>query len=222
MPITGVSVARILTHVAVHPGELPDVAAIELLGGVVRAVAAFHQGDGAPSHGAVRAQHVAVAPDGSILLSGRGVAQELQPLQLNRERLWREFGLALPAAASLPRFDQRADITQVGVLGVALLLRRPLAATEYPRPIGDLVLQATSASTPEQPGDPRVASALRMWLQQAIQLNARGNFTAAVDAAQAYAELPLPVGARRAGAQGIRALVERLSSGTFALSEAVA
>jgi hypothetical protein len=61
-----------------------------------------------------------------------------------------------------------------------------------------------------------------MWLQQAIQLHARGNFMSAVDAARHYAELPLAPGMRRTGAHAVRALVEAAASGRDTLSEAVA
>ena len=49
----------------------------------------------------------------------------LEGLGRNREQLWREFGLALPASASLPRFDQRSDVTQVGAVVLAIAIRRP-------------------------------------------------------------------------------------------------
>jgi hypothetical protein len=208
----------VLAHAEQRPDTLPDAAAIELLGGVVRALAAFHGGDGSPFHGALTALRVVVAPDATIAFTDIGAFRELEALQLNRERLWREHRVALPAAASLPRFDQRADITQVGVLAVSLLLRRRLRETEYPRPVEDLVIEATAAPVLDAP----VASALRMWIQQALQLKARGNFTSGLDAAQGYAELPLPPGARRAGVQALRGLVERLMAGQDGLSEAVA
>jgi hypothetical protein len=213
-----VTLSRVLAHAEQRPGALPDAAAIELLGGVARALAAFHDGPGNPFHGALTARRVVIASDATIAFTDIGAFAELQALQLNRERLWREHQVALPAAASLPRFDHRADITQVGVLGLSLLLRRQLRASEYPRPVDDLVVQATAVPVL----DARVASALRMWLQQALQLKARGNFTSGPDAARGYADLPLPPGARRAGVQALRGLVERLTSGQDGLSEAVA
>ena len=218
MPKAGVPLSRVLALVEPCPDTLPDAAAVELLGGVVRALAAFHERPGAPCHGALTGGRVIVAPDATITFAGLDAWRELAALQLNRERLWRDHEVALPAAASLPRFDQRADITQVGVIGVTLLLRRRLRADEYPRPIDDLVIQATSAPLLDSPG----ASGLRMWLQQALQLKARGNFTSGPEAAQSFAALPLPAGARRTGAQAVRALLERLAAGQDGLSEAVA
>ncbi|MGE3403615.1 MAG: hypothetical protein AB7K63_13550 [Vicinamibacterales bacterium] len=185
MPAGDLTVSQLLARLESQPGTLPVSAATELLGAIIQAVAACHAREGAPFHGAITAERVILAADGSVRLTGEGAARDLQALALNRERLWREHGVALPPSASLPRFDQRADVTQVGVLGVALLLRRPLEACDYPRAIEDLLLQATS-----DPG----SSALRLWLQQALQLRARGNFTSAVEAARHYAELPLAPG----------------------------
>lgn len=185
MPAADPTLSQLLARLERQPATLPASAATELLGAIIQAVAACHARDGAPCHGAITADRVILAADGAVRVIGAEAARELQALGLNRERLWREHGVALPPSASLPRFDQRADVTQAGVLGVALLLRRPLQEDEYPRRIEDLVLEATPDAG---------SSALRLWLQQALQLRARGNFTSAVEAARHYAELPLAPG----------------------------
>lgn len=215
---SGTRLSELLARLALTGEILSHAAMLELAGGVVRTLALLHKLPGGLAHGAITPAHIVLGTDAAIVLTDGVFGAALESLQWNREQLWRQFHLALPAAASLPRFDHRADITQVGVLGVSLLLRRPLRETEFPRPIEDLIIQATTAPVL----DAQVASALRMWLQQALQVKARGNFTSGLDAAQAYAELPLPPGARRAGVQALRGFVERVTAGQDGLSEAVA
>jgi hypothetical protein len=106
------------------------------------------------------------------VLSDSGFGTTLETLQRNREQYWREFGVALPPAAGLPHFDQRADVTQLGAAALALALRRRLRDDEYPGGIAELIMLAT----PAVKGRP---SPLRMWLQQALQLHPRANFECA-------------------------------------------
>lgn len=197
----GLRLSDLLDHLSVDPDALPDNLLVELLGGIVRSVAALHQAPGQPRHGALNPSRVVITPEGSIVLLECGLADSIEKLQRNREQLWREFGLAMPPSASLPRFDRRTDVTQLAAIVLALVLRRPLGAEEYPRGIGDLIVEATSR------GDAALGSALRMWLQQAMQLHARANFATAADAEQALAQLPAATGSRRAAGQAIRALV---------------
>ena len=51
-------------------------------------------------------------------------------------------------------------------------------------------------------------SALRMWLQQALQLHPRSMFASAVEADRAFAEITATPGLRRAGAKALSALLE--------------
>lgn len=204
---SGIRVSDLLRYLASDPGELPDGALFELTGGLLRALAAFHRAPGAPRHGAIMAAHVFLAHDGGVSFTGTDLAGRIEPLQRNREQLWREFGLAFPPAASLPRFDRRADVTQLAAVALALTLRRPLELDEYPRDVPGLVIAATSADS----GDPRLRSALRMWLMQALQLHSRANFSSADDAERAFAGIPVPPPARRAGLRALRALIARLT-----------
>src|SRR5688500_3241434 len=156
----GITLADVLAALEFGTVKLPDDALVELAGETVRALAAVHAAGAV--HGALSPSHVIMRRGGGIALSGAVFGDALQALQFNRERLWRAFGVALPPSASLPRFDQRADVTQLGALAIAILLRRPLAATEYPKSAAELVNAATAGLC----GNPAFGSALRMWLQQ--------------------------------------------------------
>ena len=181
----GVPLCEMLAALEFGTLTLSDEAALELASVTVRAVGALHDILGPLSHGSLNPAHVVFQRDGSVVLTDSVFGDALQSLELNREELWRRFSLAMPAAAAAPRFDRRADVTQLGSIVLAILMRRTLLAHEYPRSVGDLVMTASADSGTAPAGTPR----MRMWLQQALQLQPRAVFTSASDAAQMFAEV---------------------------------
>ena len=200
----GVRLSEILTLLASGQETLSDGGALELAAAVIKAVAAVHQLPGGVSHGAITPAHIVLTREGTAVLTDGVFGAAVEALQRNREQIWREFGLALPASANLPRFDQRADVTQLGACVLAIILGRPLTADEYPRGIADLVVRATSDSAPH-------ASAVRSWLLQALQLHPRALFGNAVEAQKTFGEIATAPGTKRAGRQALQALVSRCS-----------
>lgn len=190
----GRRLSQLLADLEFGNDVLGDEALLELAWSVISAVADLHRVPGIIAHGAINPSHIIVRSDGSATLTDAVFGGALEALQRNREQLWREFTLALPTSASMHRFDQRADVTQLGAVVLAIALRRPLRSDEYPRAVGDLVLAATPAACGPH------ASALRMWLQQALQLHPRSVFASAVDARQMFAEAVRPPTKRRAPA----------------------
>ena len=202
-----VTLADLLAALEFGTVTLPDEAVLELAGATIGSVSALHALPGSPAHGALNPAHVLLRREGGVLLTGAIFGDALQALECNREQLWRTFGIALPPSASVPRFNQRADVTQLGALVLAILLRRTLAAAEYPKSAADLAAAAGALAAADSRG-----SALRMWLQQALQLHPKAAFASAIDAAQAFGEAMAPVRGRRAGAQALRAVVTQLCS----------
>lgn len=201
----GVRLSTLLAHLESGQDVLSDASMIELAANIVRAVASIHRLPGGASHGAISPAHIVIARTGTVTLTDAAFGVALQGLQRNREQLWREFELALPSAANLPRFDQRADMCQLGAAVLAIVIRRPLHQNEYPRGIADLVILATADAH-----GPGLASSLRMWLQQALHLNPRASFNTAVDAERAFAEVAATVSGRRAGMQVLQTLIRKL------------
>jgi hypothetical protein len=198
----GIGFSDVLAALEFGTVTLGDEAILELAGAAIGAVARMHQLPGSPAHGALNPSHLIVRRDASVALTGTVFGDALQALQCNREQLWRIFGVALPPSASLPRFDQRTDVTQLGTLVLALLLRRTLTPGEYPKGMIDLVEVATEGISVS----PRCRSALRMWLQQTLQLHPKALFASASDAARAYADVVADVRGRRAASQLHRAI----------------
>ena len=199
----GIRLSDLLADLEFGNEVLNEAGMLELAATVIRAVAAVHEIPGGVSHGAVNPAHILLTWEGAAVLTDGQFGGVLETMQMNREQLWREFGLALPASASLPRFDQRADVTQLGAVVLAITLRRPLRANEYPRGVGDLVITAT----PDDKGSH--SSALRMWLQQALQLHPRAVFGSAVGARLMFKEIVASSGYKRAGVLALRGLIQK-------------
>ena len=200
----GVRLSHLLEHLESTGEVVAEMAMLELASLVINAVASLHAWPGGLAHGAINPGHVLITADGRVLLTDGVFGAGLEVLQRNRETLWREFRLAMPAAASLARFDQQADVTQMGALILALILQRPLRVTEYPRGISDLVVTATESSTTPSGG---VTSALRMWLQEALQIHPRLAFRSAVEAQRAFADVTSRQPNRRASATALQVLL---------------
>jgi hypothetical protein len=202
----GVRISHLLAHLESTGEVVPEAAIQELSSLVINAVASLHALPGGLAHGAISAAHVLLTNDGRIMLTDCVFGAGLAVLQRNREQLWKDFGLALPTAASFARFDQQADVTEMGALILGLALQRPLRAGEYPRGVSDLVVTATeSASAPGVTGS---TSALRMWLQEALQIHPRLAFRSAVEAQRAFADInPAPGSRRSSGAMALQVLL---------------
>jgi hypothetical protein len=154
---------------------------------VIDAVAAIHARLTTRSHGALTPAHIIIQRDGATILTGAVFAEALQALERNREALWREFGLALPSSASLPRLDQRGDVTQLGAAVLAIAVRRTLRRDEYPRGTSDVVSEVTLSD------DAMKNARLRSWLQDTLQLHGRVVFASAVEAAEVFRDIQAPV-----------------------------
>lgn len=201
--VDGVLLSDLLSAMQAGTVMMNDAVLLELATTVIRGVGALHELPGAFAHGALAASHIALTPDGGVLLTDAAISMLLQDRQYNRERLWKEHGLAFPSSATLPRFDQRADVTQLGAAVLAILLRRPLALNEYPRRVFDLTFDATAGTSAYGP-------AMRMWVQQALQLHPRSVFASAADASRAFADLTIHVTARRTAVEAFHRLVREV------------
>jgi len=207
-----------LLHEAIKGNSsLTQPAGLELAGRILRIVSALHQTPGM-FHGAITPSHLVITRTGAVVLTDAVFGSAIESLQRNREQLWREFRLALPTSASLPRFDQRADVAQIGATVLAIALGRPLREGEYPRAINEAVMAATLAARPGESGTS--TSGLRMWLQEALHLHPRSSFASAIDAENAFNQTLGPAIARRGGPAALEASVRRIFGDTPASEEA--
>lgn len=179
----GVRLSHLLADLEFGNITLTDAGILELAKSVLRAAALLHHHPGLVSHGAINPAHIMVRQNRSVVLTDGIFGGAFELLQWHRDQIWRQFAVAMPRSASVHRFDQRADVTQVAAVVLAIALRRQLRADEYPRAVPDLVLEATSIEGPP------FASALRMWLLQALHLHPRCVLASAVDAYQLFRQV---------------------------------
>ncbi len=203
--VDGVRLPELLAQLTREHIVLTRPASMELCARIVRAAAMLHEKPGL-THGAITPAHSVVTREGAVLTDSV-FGGALEALQRNREQLWREFQIAMPSSASLPRFDTRADVTQLGIVVLTIVLGRMLAAEEYPRPISDIINAATTEVHPT--ATVSTASRLRMWLYQAMQLHPRENFANACEADRAFQEIMGSAGSRRSGIVGLRSALAR-------------
>ena len=132
------------------------------------------------AHGAIGAERLVVTPTARLIVVEYVMGSALEQLRFSQERYWRELRIAVPRSAGQARFDHRADVTQLGVVALSLILGRRLQDDEGPSRLGDLVSSAWAVSA--RGGLEPLPAGLRAWLMCALQLDARNSFESAIDA----------------------------------------
>jgi serine/threonine protein kinase len=191
-----------------HEQRLPvdlDVA-LCLIRQLVPAVAILHETARDVAHGALGPERLIVTPNGRLLIVEYVLGSALEQLLFTRERYWSELRVALPRVAGLPRFDHMADVTQIGVTALSLILGRTLADDEYPLRIGEVL--ATAVATNARGEKLPLPSGIRSWLQRALQLDARSSFPSAIEA-RAEFERVLADSGHEASPQSLDAFMKR-------------
>src|SRR5512141_718427 len=162
-------------------------AALCLIRQLVPAIALLHENARDVAHGALAPERLIVTPHARLIVAEYVLGSALEQLQLSHDRLWNEYGIPMPPSAGVPRFDHRADIMQIGMISLALIVGRPLRTDEFPGRIPELLAESTetSAGGARQP----LSQGLRGWLARALQLDPRRPFLTARDAQVALDQL---------------------------------
>jgi hypothetical protein len=159
--------------------DLDINAALCLLRQIVPAVAMLHQNARDASHGALAPERIVVTPNARVVLVEYVLGAAIESLGYSRERLWKDLRVAVPPGAGSPRLNHRADVMQIGVVALSLVLGRPLADDD-PRQLPGLLAAATENSV--MGGREPISESLRRWLTRALQLDPRGSFESALEA----------------------------------------
>jgi hypothetical protein len=162
-------------------------AALCLIRQLVPALALLHENARDAAHGLVSPERLIVTPQGQLIVAEHVCGAAVEQMQYGRERLWHELRIAMPPSAGIPRFDQRADVTGIGVVALSLILGRALRDDEFPRGVNDLLNTARerSALGDETP----LSHGLRAWLACALQTDIRRAFASAPEALAALDQL---------------------------------
>jgi hypothetical protein len=135
------------------------------------------------AHGAIGPERLVITPQARLFIPEFVLGPALEQLRYSRERYWKDLRVALPHSVGLARFDDRVDITQLGLVALTLILGRPLHEQEYPGALDDLVASATErwVDGDRQPLTP----ALRSWVRRALQLDGQSSFRSLQEAKSA-------------------------------------
>ena len=215
--IKGVRLANLLAANERRPLTLDINASLHLVRQVVSAVAMLHETARDVAHGAIGPERIIVTPNARIVVVEYVLGAALEQLRFSRERYWRELRVALPASPALPHFDHRADVTQIGVVALSLVLGRLLHDDEFPDGAADILeLAPAISSTGEHRALP---PALRSWIGRALQLDSRHSFANAIEARD---ELDRVLSADEEGDEEAVAIVGPAASAAAAEQEAAA
>ena len=184
--VEGVRLSEMLRVTAERGLQLDLNAALCLLRQLVPSIALMHENARDVAHGLIAPDRLIVTPRARLIVVEHVLGSAVEQLQYNRERLWQELRVAVPPSAQAARFDHRADVTAIGLVGLALVLGRPVSSDEFPGRLGELLneARARSAGGDDQP----LPDALHNWLARALQLDVRQAFTSATDAQVALEE----------------------------------
>src|SRR5258706_192466 len=185
----GMRLSEILRFAEAADVTLDIDAALCLLRQLVPAVAMLHENMPDIALGAIGPEPLIVTPGARLIVVEHVMGSALEQLRFSQERYWHELRIAVPRSAGLPRFDHRADVTQLGVVALSLILGRRLQDDEGPSRLGDLVSSAWAGSA--RGGLEPLPAGLRSWLIVSPSPNPGVPRPAAVQPAPAPPPAPL-------------------------------
>jgi PEGA domain-containing protein len=180
--VPGVRLSRMLAVAEQNLLPLDIDSALYLVQQLLGAMSELHADAPDACHGTLAAERVVISPDGNLVIVEHVLGAALGQLRHSPERYWKELRIALPMAVTAPLLDRRADVAQVGMIALALVLGRPITDDEYPEKISTLAngtygLGGSFEAIPEW---------LRGWLTQALSLEPTRWFASCVEAREAF------------------------------------
>ena len=179
--------------------------AIYILRELLGALALLHESRGV-THGAVGPERILITPKGRVVVADYVLGPAIERLEFTRPRLWREFRIPLPAGKGAPKLDDKADVMQVGVTALALLLGRPIDLADYPDRVDALV--ASLSQTHQASGRPPLPAALIGWLRRALLRDPNGKFANVSEARLTLEGVLSKQDAATAGATALKSMAE--------------
>jgi hypothetical protein len=184
--VSGWRLSDVLTVLERERWTLEISAILALLRQVIPAVALFsrHQRDAAI--GTIGPERLILTPQGRLVIAEYAMAPGLEKLQYPRERLWREFRVAVPTTSSPSRVPASADVVGLGVVALSLLLGRPMREDEYLVSLGELVESVRETSGGKTR---KLSGAFATWLAKALQFNEHASLQSTQEAQIAFEEM---------------------------------
>jgi hypothetical protein len=166
-----------LLETAEESGLVPGVdVALGFLLEALPAISSFHTSTGC-SHGLIDSTRLVVTPAGQVIFLDAAFGSVVERLGLTASRLWREFGVASPQTPGPIRLDATADITQVALGAVMLVVGRRLRHDEYPDAIPSLLMEVVEIA--QIRGSYVFANSLQRLFQRSLPVAGRRPFSSA-------------------------------------------
>jgi hypothetical protein len=147
------------------------------------AVALFARNNRESAIGNLAPERLVVTPQARLVITEHAFGPAIEKLNAARDRLWRDFRVAISPAAGHPRIDARADAHALGVIALSLMTARSLADDEYPAKLQALVevLRERRDGTTVP-----LTAGMEHWLLRALQLDSRAAFQSPQEAHLAF------------------------------------
>ncbi|MCL4847201.1 MAG: PEGA domain-containing protein [Acidobacteria bacterium] len=173
--VDGTRLSCLLERASREGAPLPTGSVLHVLQGIVGALADLHAQWLGAFHGLLGIDRILLAPDGRVLLTEYIIGGALARHQsVSRADLWPVLGLAVPQLDDIPPFVPLTDHIQLGVVGLSLLLNRPLGPDEYPARIEALLDEARETDLVGQQAP--LGASLRQWLARALLVSPDGPY----------------------------------------------
>ena len=176
----GIRLSQLLAEAEAKEIPIDIGTALGLFRQLLPAVALLHENARDGAHGALGPERLVITAQARLVVVEYVMGSALEQLRFSHERYWTELRVPLPRSAGLPRFDQRADVLQAGMVALALILGRPLKDDEFPARLAEVVASTWAVSA--RGGFEPLPPGLRAWLGRALQLDSRSAFATAADA----------------------------------------
>ncbi len=171
---------RLSDLIASGRGAIDLPASLCIVRQAIAAVEALHGYDREIAHGAIGPERLVITPRGRVVVTDYVLGAALEHLRFSHQTYWKNLRVPLPRSVGLTKFDQRVDITQIGVIALTLFLGRALRDDEYSAKLVDVAasFQTMGVTGDHEPLSPALAS----WLSRALQHDAQRSFSSASEA----------------------------------------
>jgi hypothetical protein len=139
------------------------------------------------ANGLITPERIIMTPDARVLLAEQALCAAIEQLQYDPDRLWQELRIGVEPGSSGTHFTHRTDVLNIGLVALALVLRRGLREEDFPFNLARWLEAAREHSTLgyERP----VSGPLRNWLGRALQLDGPSSFATAVQARASFEQI---------------------------------
>ncbi|HUR33190.1 MAG TPA: PEGA domain-containing protein [Vicinamibacterales bacterium] len=180
--VPGTRLSDIFPAARPHAGMHPTMARW-ILGELTASLAVLHGQYPGVAHGALAPERIVITADRRVVITDYVFGDALEALHLPAERLWTEFRVVHAPRFGVVALDPRADVVQLALIGVALVVGRRITPDEYVRQPVRLLDEFAAACDRQMPG---TAAGLRSWMEQALD---EEGFISAVEADRALTRL---------------------------------